>query len=141
MKTSRFDIFAHHSLLRIQGHLLCLPDSRKNQITKLEVEINIMSIENNVRVTDDAHKAFYMEDTQKLISDVYLSSVTALEFLRAITLAFRLSPSCKKIDLINDTQGCIKPFAKDKHIDLVTILDEGLYLSAKFLSDGLRGEL
>jgi len=64
-----------------------------------------------------------------------LSSVTVLDFYRAIAIGLGLSPQYKKIDLFNDIQERIKSLAKDKRITPVIICDEGQYLSAKVLND------
>ena len=64
-----------------------------------------------------------------------LSSVTVLEFYRAIAIGLGLSPPYKKIDLFNAIQGRIKSLAKDKRVTPVIIFDEGQYLSAKILND------
>jgi hypothetical protein len=39
------------------------------------MEMNIMTIENNIRFTDEAHRAFYMVHLHKLKHDVYLRSL------------------------------------------------------------------
>jgi type II secretory pathway predicted ATPase ExeA len=64
-----------------------------------------------------------------------LSSVTVLEFYRAVAIGLGLSPPYKKIDLFNNIQERIKSLAKDKRITPVIICDEGQYLSAKILND------
>ena len=64
-----------------------------------------------------------------------LSSLTVLEFYRALAVGLGLSPTYKKIDLFNDIQGRIKSLAKDKRVTPVIICDEGQYLSSKILAD------
>jgi type II secretory pathway predicted ATPase ExeA len=64
-----------------------------------------------------------------------LSSVTVLEFYRALAIGLGLSPPYKKIDLFNNIQERIKSLAKDKRITPVIICDEGQYLTAKILND------
>lgn len=64
-----------------------------------------------------------------------LSSVTVLEFYRALAIGLGLSPPYKKIDLFNDIQDRIKSLAKDKRVTPVIIFDEGQYLCAKILND------
>jgi len=64
-----------------------------------------------------------------------LSSVTVLEFYRAVAIGLGLSPPYKKIDLFNAIQDRIKSLAKDKRVTPVIICDEGHYLSAKILND------
>ena len=64
-----------------------------------------------------------------------LSSVTVLEFYRAIAIGLGLTPPYKKIDLFNAIQDRITSLAKDKRVTPVIIFDEGQYLNAKILSD------
>ena len=64
-----------------------------------------------------------------------LSSVTVLEFYRAIAIGLGLSPPYKKIDLFNAIQDRIISLAKDKRVTPVIIFDEGQYLSSKILND------
>jgi len=64
-----------------------------------------------------------------------LSSVTVLEFYRALAIGLGLSPPYKKIDLFNAIQDRIRSLAKDKRVTPVIIFDEGQYLSAKILND------
>ena len=64
-----------------------------------------------------------------------LSSVTVLEFYRAIAIGLGITPPYKKIDLFNVIQDRIKSLAKDKRVTPIIIFDEGQYLSAKILND------
>jgi type II secretory pathway predicted ATPase ExeA len=64
-----------------------------------------------------------------------LSSLTVLEFYRAIAIGLGLSPPYKKIDLFNTIQDRIRSLAKDRRVTPVIILDEGQYLSSKILND------
>jgi type II secretory pathway predicted ATPase ExeA len=64
-----------------------------------------------------------------------LSSVTVLEFYRAVAIGLGLSPPYKKIDLFNVIQERIISLAKDKRVTPIIICDEGQYLSAKILND------
>ena len=64
-----------------------------------------------------------------------LSSVTVLEFYRAVAIGLGIAPSHKKIDLFNAIQDRIKSLARDKRVTPVIIFDEGQYLSAKILND------
>ena len=64
-----------------------------------------------------------------------LSSVTVLEFYRAIALGLGLTPPYKKIDLFNAIQDRIRSLAKDKRVTPVIVFDEGQYLCAKILND------
>lgn len=64
-----------------------------------------------------------------------LSSVTVLEFFRAIALGLGIVPPYKKIDLFNAIQERIISLSKDKRITTVIMLDEAQYLSNKILND------
>jgi len=64
-----------------------------------------------------------------------LSSVTVLEFYRALAIGLGIEPPYKKIDLFNAIQVRIKSLDKDKRVTPVIIFDEGQYLSAKILND------
>jgi type II secretory pathway predicted ATPase ExeA len=64
-----------------------------------------------------------------------LSSVTVLEFYRAIAIGLGIAPPYKKIDLFNAIQDRMRSLAKDKRITPVIIFDEGQYLSPKILND------
>jgi type II secretory pathway predicted ATPase ExeA len=64
-----------------------------------------------------------------------LSSVTVLEFYRAVAIGFGIAPPYKKIDLFNAIQDRIRSLAKDKRVTPVIICDEGQYLSPKILND------
>jgi type II secretory pathway predicted ATPase ExeA len=64
-----------------------------------------------------------------------LSTVTVLEFFRAIALGLGIVPPYKKIDLFNAIQECVLALSKDKRITTVIILDEGQYLGNKILND------
>jgi len=64
-----------------------------------------------------------------------LSSVTVLEFYRAIALGLGIVPAYKKIDLFNSIQERILSLSKDKRVTTVIICDEGQYLNAKILND------
>jgi len=64
-----------------------------------------------------------------------LSSVTVLEFYKAIAIGLGIDPPFKKIDLFNVIQERIISLAKDKRITPVIVCDEAQKLSAKILSD------
>jgi type II secretory pathway predicted ATPase ExeA len=64
-----------------------------------------------------------------------LSSVTVLEFYRAIALGLGIVPAYKKIDLFNSIQERILSLSKDKRVTTIIICDEGQYLNAKILND------
>jgi type II secretory pathway predicted ATPase ExeA len=72
-----------------------------------------------------------------LFKTVYLplSTVTVLEFFRAVALALGIDPPYKKIDLFNAIQERILSLSKDKRITTVIMLDEGQYLGNKILND------
>jgi len=64
-----------------------------------------------------------------------LSTVTVLEFFRAIAIGLGIVPPYKKIDLFNAIQERILTLSKDKRITTVIMLDEGQYLGNKILND------
>lgn len=64
-----------------------------------------------------------------------LSTITNLEFFRAIALGLGIVPPYKKIDLFNSIQERILSLSKDKRITTVIMLDEGQYLYSKILND------
>jgi len=71
------------------------------------------------------YKAFYLP----------LSSLTVLEFYRAVALGLGIVPPYKKIDLFNAIQERILSMSRDRRITTVIICDEGQYLSSKILND------
>ena len=72
-----------------------------------------------------------------LFKTVYLplSSITNLEFFRAVALGLGIDPPYKKIDLFNSIQERILSLSREKRITTVIILDEGQHLSPKILND------
>jgi len=72
-----------------------------------------------------------------LFKTVYLplSTVTVLEFFRAIAIGLGLDPPYKKIDLFNAIQERILSLSRDKRVTTVIMLDEGQYLGNKILND------
>jgi type II secretory pathway predicted ATPase ExeA len=72
-----------------------------------------------------------------LYKTVYLplSTVTVLEFFRAIALGLGIVPPYKKIDLFNAIQERVLTLSKDKRVTTVIMLDEGQYLGNKILND------
>jgi len=64
-----------------------------------------------------------------------LSTVTVLEFYRAVALGLGIVLPYKKIDLFNQIQDRILTLSKDKRITTVVICDEGQYLNTKILND------
>ena len=64
-----------------------------------------------------------------------LSTVTVLEFYRAIAIGLGIAPPHKKIDLFNSIQERILSLSKDKRVTTVIICDEGQYLNSKILND------
>ena len=71
------------------------------------------------------YRAFYLP----------LSTVTVLEFYRAIAFGLGIVPQYKKIDLFNSIQERIISLSKDKRITTVIVCDEGQYLNTKILND------
>ena len=72
-----------------------------------------------------------------LFKPVYLplSTLTVLEFYRALALGLGIVPQYKKIDMFLSIQERILNLAKDKRISTVLILDEAQYLNTKILND------
>ena len=64
-----------------------------------------------------------------------LSTVTVLEFYRAIAFGLGIAPPYKKIDLFNQIQERVLSLSKDKRVTTVIICDEGQYLNTKILND------
>jgi type II secretory pathway predicted ATPase ExeA len=64
-----------------------------------------------------------------------LSSVTVLEFYKAVALGLGIVPAYKKIDLFNSIQQRILSLSKDKRVTTIIICDEGQYLNTKILND------
>ena len=64
-----------------------------------------------------------------------LSTLTVMEFYRAVALGLGISPQYKKIDLFNSIQERILSLSKDKRVTTVIICDEGQYLNTKILND------
>jgi type II secretory pathway predicted ATPase ExeA len=64
-----------------------------------------------------------------------LSTVTVLEFYRAVAIGLGIVPAHKKIDLFNSIQERILSLSKDKRVTTVIICDEGQYLNTKILND------
>jgi len=64
-----------------------------------------------------------------------LSTLTVMEFYRAVALGLGIAPPYKKIDLFNAIQERILSLSKDKRVTTVIICDEGQYLNTKVLND------
>jgi len=64
-----------------------------------------------------------------------LSTLTVMEFYRAVALGLGITPPYKKIDLFNAIQERILSLSKDKRVTTVIICDEGQYLNTKILND------
>jgi type II secretory pathway predicted ATPase ExeA len=64
-----------------------------------------------------------------------LSTITVLEFYRALAYGLDLEPSNKKIDIYREIQHRIISLAKDKKVIPVIILDECQYLKTAVLND------
>jgi type II secretory pathway predicted ATPase ExeA len=82
-------------------------------------------------------KSFADSLNPSLFKTIYLplSTVTVLEFFRAVALGLGIDPPYKKIDLFNAIQERILSLSRDKRITAVLMLDEGQYLSNKILND------
>ena len=64
-----------------------------------------------------------------------LSTLTVMEFYRAVALGLGIDPPYKKIDLFNSIQERVLSLSRDKRITTVIICDEGQYLNTKILND------
>jgi type II secretory pathway predicted ATPase ExeA len=64
-----------------------------------------------------------------------LSTITSLEFFRAIAIGLGIEPLYKKIDLYNAIQERILSLSRDRRITTVVVLDEAQYLGTKILND------
>lgn len=77
----------------------------------------------------------------KLNSSLYklvyipLSTITVLEFYKALAYGLDLVPPNKKIDIFRDIQDRIVSLSKDKKITPVIIVDEAQYLKTAVLND------
>jgi type II secretory pathway predicted ATPase ExeA len=64
-----------------------------------------------------------------------LSTLTVMEFYRAVAIGLGITPPYKKIDLFNAIQERILLLSKDKRVTTVIFCDEGQYLNTKILND------
>jgi len=64
-----------------------------------------------------------------------LSTITVLEFYKALAYGLDLEPPSKKIDIFRDIQQRIVSLAKDKKITPVVVIDEAQYLKTDLLND------
>ena len=64
-----------------------------------------------------------------------LSTVTVMEFYRALAYGLNIEPAFKKIDMYRSIQERIISLSKDKKITPVVILDECQYLKTGILND------
>lgn len=64
-----------------------------------------------------------------------LSTVTVLEFYRALAIGLGIEPPSKKIDVFNSIQERIISLVKGKKITPVVIVDESQYLKTEVLND------
>jgi type II secretory pathway predicted ATPase ExeA len=82
-------------------------------------------------------KKFVDSLNPSLYKTVYLplSTLTVLEFYKALAIGLGVVPSFKKIDLFQSIQARISSLLNDKRITTIIILDEGQYLSTKILND------
>jgi len=82
-------------------------------------------------------KKFMDSLNPSLFKCVYLplSTVTVMEFYRALAFGIGILPSFKKIDMFNSIQERIISLSKDRNITTVIAIDEGQYLHTKILND------
>lgn len=82
-------------------------------------------------------RCFSSSLNSNLFKPVYipLSTVTVLEFYKALTYALDLELSFKKIDLFKNIQERIVTLSKDKKITPVIMIDEAQYLKTEILND------
>jgi len=66
---------------------------------------------------------------------IHMSTITVLEFYKALAYGLDLDPPSKKIDIFREVQSRIISLAKDKKIVPVIILDECQYLKTDVLND------
>ena len=66
---------------------------------------------------------------------IQLSTITVLEFYKALAYGLDLEPPNKKIDIFIDIQQRIISLAKDKKITPIIIVDEAQYLKTAVLND------
>lgn len=66
---------------------------------------------------------------------IHLSTITVLEFYKALAYGLDLVPPNKKIDIFRDIQDRIISLSKDKKITPVIIVDEAQYLKTAVLND------
>jgi type II secretory pathway predicted ATPase ExeA len=64
-----------------------------------------------------------------------LSTLTVMEFYRAISIGLGMTPPYKKIDLFNQIQERILSLYKERKIATIIIFDEAQYLNTKILND------
>lgn len=64
-----------------------------------------------------------------------LSTVTVMEFYRALAYGLNLEPASKKVDLFKSIQERITSLAKDKKIIPTIIIDESQYLKTEVLNN------
>lgn len=64
-----------------------------------------------------------------------LSTITVLEFYKALAYGLDLEPPNKKIDIFRDIQQRIISLAKDKKITPIIMIDESQYLKTDILND------
>ena len=84
-----------------------------------------------------ALKRFVDSLNPSLFKAVYLplSTLTVLEFYRALAFGFGVSPRFKKIDMFHELQERIWNLYKDKRVTPLIIIDEAQYLDTKILND------
>ncbi len=82
-------------------------------------------------------KCFASSLNPNLFKVVYLplSTVTVIEFYRALAFGLDLDPPSKKVDMFKVIQERITSLAKDKRITPVILVDEAQYLKTEVLND------
>jgi len=84
-----------------------------------------------------ALRCFAKSLNQNLYKVVYitLSTVTVMEFYRALAYGLDLEPKSKKVDLFKSIQDRIIKLAKDRNIVTTIMIDEAQYLNTEVLND------
>jgi len=82
-------------------------------------------------------KKFVEDLNPSLFKYIYLplSTLTVMEFYRAIAFGLGIPPLFKKIDMFHSIQERIVSLSKDKNVTTVLVVDEGQYLNPKILND------
>ena len=72
-----------------------------------------------------------------LFKTVYIniSTLTVMDFYRAICLGLGIDPQCKKVQMFYQIQETIKTLVDNKNLTPIIVLDEAQYLSPSILND------